>query len=174
MLTVGCGDTATYEPASLEEIPDETIIETEQPEVKKIYVSVLGEVVTPGVFILEEGSRIFEALNTAGGITENADVSNINLVDFIEDGTQINVPAIQSYVNNNNGEIITNHNGKVNINKATLDELKTISGIGDTRAQSIIDYRDKNGKFEKIEDIMNVSGIKETIFEKIKDEIYVD
>lgn len=178
LLFMGCGDTVSYEPVSADVVStvsgSESNPESEFQEKTKIYVSVLGEVVSPGVYILEDGARIFEALNLAGGITEQADVSNINLVDFLEDGTQIKVPRTNSYVNNDNGDIMTNHAGKVNINKASFEDLKTITGIGDTRAKAIIDYREKSGGFEKIEDIMNVSGIKETIFETIKDEIYVD
>lgn len=177
MVMGGCAEAASYESISADitrpEADSNQTSNSEITEPVKIYVSVLGEVVSPGVYILEEGARVFEALNLAGGITEDADVSNINLVDFIEDGTQINVPASGSYVNNENGEILTNHSGKVNINKASLDELKSIPGIGDTRAKAIIEYREKNGAFSSIEDIMLVSGIKETIFEKIKGEIYV-
>lgn len=178
MAMGGCAEAASYEPISADITQSGSdsnqMSNSEITEPVKIYVSVLGEVVSPGVYILEEGARVFEALNLAGGITEDADVSNINLVDFIEDGTQINVPGFDSYVNNASGEIMTNHSGKVNINKASLDELKSIPGIGDTRAKAIIEYREKNGAFSSIEDIMLVSGIKETIFEKIKGEIYVD
>lgn len=177
LFLAGCGSTTVYETPSMETIPE---IQADLPikaetEPEKLYVSVLGEVISPGVYIVDTGSRMFEVLNMAGGITENADLSGINLVEYVEDGMQITVPtATSSYVNNGNAEILTSHDGKVNINTADIEELKTITGIGDTRAAAIIEYREQAGRFNKIEDIMNVSGIKESIFDKIKDEIYVD
>lgn len=178
LIAAGCGDTVIYEPAVPEPVENPNVelnIVEEKPEEAKLYISILGEVIRPGVYIVSEGSRMFEAINLAGGITEEADVSSINLVEFVEDGMQITVPSVSgSYVNEGNAEILTNHTGKVNINKADISELKTLEGIGDTRAAAIVDYRSVHGKFNKIEDIMNVSGIKESIFEKIKDDIYTD
>lgn len=179
VLTVlsGCGDTVSYSSSADSPAADysgESETEYVEKENAGIYVSVLGEVLHPGVYIVPQGYRMFEALNAAGGVTDNADISGINLVEFVEDGMQINIPSKNSYVNTNNAVITTNHEGKVNINTAGVEELKTISGIGDTRAMAIIEYRNNNGRFNKIEDIMLVAGIKETTFEKIKDEIYVD
>lgn len=177
LFLAGCGSTTVYETPSLETIPDiqESLPKQTEPETEKLYVSVLGEVIFPGVYIVDTGSRMFEVLNLAGGITEDADVTGINLVSRVEDGMQITVPSAHlSYVNYDDGGIMTSHDGKVNINTANAEELKTITGIGDTRAAAIIEYREQAGRFGKIEDIMNVSGIKENTFEKIKDEIYVD
>jgi len=175
----GCGETVSYQ--SADTLPEKEQVQnavdaSEPEESHEIYVSILGEVMYPGVYILEEGSRLFEAVNMAGGVTEDADLSGINLVGFAEDGMQINVPHIdnQSYVNNETVVILTNHDGMVNINTADSETLKTIPGIGDTRAAAIIEYREKNGKFESSEDIMKVSGIKSNTYESIKDYIYAE
>ena len=154
----------------------ETLIDVEEETPKKIYVSVLGEVANPGVFILDEGARVFEAINAAGGTLENANINAIPLVEVLKDGSQI---VVQGYDDNQAVASMEASFGeadskKVNINTATQSELITLSGIGTKRAGDIIAYRNSKGSFEKIEDIMNVSGIKESVFEKIKDSITVN
>lgn len=154
----------------------ETLFDVEEETPKKIYVSVLGEVANPGVFILDEGARVFEAINAAGGTLENANINAIPLVEVLKDGSQI---VVQGYDDNQavasmEASFGEADNKKVNINTATQSELITLSGIGTKRAGDIIAYRNSKGSFEKIEDIMNVSGIKESVFEKIKDSITVN
>ena len=144
-----------------------------------IYVSIVGEVKNPGVYILPKGSRMYELINEAGGTTDDADTTAINLVEILEDGTQTLIPKMSNEDNplgNKDGLNTTsgiNSNGQVNINKATVTELETLTGIGQARARAIIEYRDKNGPFSKPEDIMNVAGIKEATYNTLKDEICV-
>jgi len=132
-----------------------------------IYVYVTGCVVNPGVYIMPEGSRVYDAVNAAGGVTEEGDGSHMNMVNIIQDGEKINVPTAAEF----SAEDASGTSGKVNINQATLSQLTGISGIGESKAKAIIAYREKHGSFSKKEDIMKVSGIKEGTFEKIKDYI---
>ena len=157
-------------------------------EKEKVVIHVVGEVNSPGVVTLEEGARIIDAINAAGGKTEEADLSKINLAYVVEDGTQIYIPRInenlnqvelisteagQSVVINNSNINEEENNTKVNINTANKEKLETLPGIGETTAQKIIDYREQNGKFTKIEDLQNVSGIGEAKFNSLKDKITV-
>ena len=136
----------------------------------EIYVYVSGCVMNPGVYILPDGSRIYDAVNAAGGVTSEGDESLMNPVNIISDGDRIVVPQKKD-ITEEKGSI---DNGVVNINQAAVAELTTLPGIGETRAKAIIAYRDKHGSFSKPEDIMKVSGIKEGTFEKIKDFISVN
>lgn len=153
---------------------------------EKVVVHVIGEVNNPGVVILEEGSRIIDAINSAGGKTEETDLSKINLAYIIEDGIQIYVPRINENLNNvevisadagegvvSNSTISENNNVKVNINTANKEKLETLPGIGESTAQKIIEYREQNGKFKTIEDIQNVSGIGTVKYNSLKDKITV-
>ena len=147
----------------------------------------------PGVFQFEEGSRVFQAIEAAGGFLPEAAQTCVNRAGILTDGeqlyiltreeqTQMNLKPGQSadgtgQIQETAGGTVTgeglDQNGKVNINTADESGLTTLSGIGDTRAKAIIAYREENGPFATIEDIMNVSGIKEGTFEKIKDDIVV-
>ena len=163
---------------------------------KTVTVHVIGEVNSPGVVTLEEGARIIDAINSAGGKTEDADLTRVNLAYVIEDGVQIYIPSINEtskisengqgtieYMTEGPGDDIIissasqeNEDEKqvmVNINTANIEKLQTLPGIGESIATKIIEYRDKNGKFKTIEDIKNVSGIGENKFNNIKDKITV-
>ena len=154
---------------------------------KMITVHVIGEVVSPGVVSLKEGSRIIDAINSCGGKTENADITKINLAYILEDGIQIYVPRLDDdidnveYIREGAGENVISENVvqddkksiKVNINTANLDKLQTLPGIGEAMAKRIIEYRTENGKFQSIDDIKNVSGIGDSKFEKIKEYIVI-
>ena len=154
---------------------------------EKVIVHVIGEVNNPGVVTLDEGARIIDAINAAGGKTEEADLSKVNLAYIVEDGTQIYIPRINENLNEielmsteAGQSVITNEekeeNGqetKVNINTANKEKLETLPGIGETTAQKIIDYREANGKFKTIEEIKNVSGIGDAKFDNLKDKIVV-
>ena len=167
---------------------NEIEVKEEKNNEEKVVVHVIGEVNNPGVVTLPEGSRIIDAINKAGGKTEEADLSKINLAYIVEDGTQIYIPRINENLNQVNlisdgagvGIIINDSNleeneleVKVNINTANKEKLETLPGIGETTAQKIIDYRETNGKFKTIEDIKNVSGIGEAKYESLKDKITV-
>lgn len=148
----------------------------------KITVEIKGEVNNPNVYTLEEGSRIYELIEKAGGITAEANLNSINRASTLTDGQCV----IISNIKNNNSEIspqdgmLTSglgisekNNTKININKAAKDELTSLSGIGDAKAEAIIAYREKSGGFKKVEDLKNVEGIGEKTVEKLKDKISV-
>lgn len=151
--------------------------------VSKIKVYITGEVNIPGVKELEMGSRIEDLINLAGGLTEKADISGVNLAYCLEDGIKVNIPNINHKLEN---EIITteNENGiienmeyksttKINLNKATLTELCELPGVGESLAQRIIDYRKENGNFKRNEDLKNVSGVGDKKYENLKEYITV-
>ena len=166
---------------------DETIEEVEE---KNIMVHITGAVKNEGVVYLDSDSRVINAIEEAGGATQEADLSKINLVFPLEDGMKIYIPSIyddenieneieeDEYITKSSDEIISEQSSKeaeskVNINKATQTELETLPGIGPSTALKIIEYRENEGKFKKIEDIKEVSGIGEAKFEKIKDFIEI-
>ena len=144
----------------------------------EIQVYVCGAVASPGVYVLPEGSRVYEAVEMAGGLLESADPKALNQARPLADGEQITVLTVEEVQNGETAEqgaggSVSAGDGKVNINTADEDELMTLSGIGESRAKAIIAYREENGKFESIEDIMKIDGIKEKMFEKISDSITV-
>ncbi len=148
-------------------------IETVDAEKKLITVHVVGSVSNPGVYHLPEDSRVDDAILKAGGFTPDADMERINLARPLIDGEQILVPEMLK-----NGEDIDlstapEETGMVNINRASVSELETLSGIGETRGRAIVQYREENGPFASIEDIMEVPNIGAGIFEGIKDQITV-
>ncbi|MCI8272702.1 MAG: competence protein ComEA [Clostridia bacterium] len=178
--------------------------ETKEIEKKeeKIYVYVTGEINTPGVVILNKGSRISDAIDAAGGLTNKANISKINLVYILQDGMKVNIPNNDDLKKGNNYEYISSGSGEgandsynvdsnsdiinrsdekqanaekniVNINTATQTELETLPGIGPSLALKIINYRKENGKFSNIDEIRNVNGIGDSKFNNIKNYITV-
>lgn len=158
-----------------------------QAEPQKIYVDVCGAVARPGVYALDPGSRVFQAIETAGGFLPEAAGTYINQAQTLSDGQQIYVPTKEeaqemSHTGQNNtagsGSPSDSPQGsedaKVNLNTADADALMTLSGIGEAKAEAILAYREEHGGFSSIEEIMNVSGIKESTFSKIKDKISVE
>lgn len=147
-----------------------------------IYVQVSGAVKHPGVYQLEEGSRIFQAVDLAGGMTAEADINSINQAQLLSDGQMIYVYAIGEQLNpivsGGQQEMLgldnTQSDAKVNLNTATVEDLQTLPGIGQSKAESIISYREEHGTFENIEGLMDIPGIKEGVFSKIKDHIKVN
>ena len=141
-----------------------------------ICVYVCGAVAQEGVYELPDGSRLADALESAGGYAENAVHGYLNLAEPLVDGERIYFPYLdeEESLDMASGDHSESGSGLVNINTAGADELKTLSGIGDSRAADIIAYREANGSFGSIEDIMNVSGIGESIFNKIKPYITVE
>ena len=144
-----------------------------------LFVYVCGAVVSDGVYELDAGSRVYEAIDAAGGMTEDAAGAYLNLAETVSDGERIYVPtqqevdegALSILIPGDSSEESTG--GLVNINTASADQLMTLSGIGEKKAEDIISYRDSNGNFGSIEDIKNVSGIGDATFEAIKDSITV-
>ena len=149
---------------------------------KKIYVHICGEVNEPGVYELKEDARVIDAIEAAKGLTKAASQQSVNQAEKLEDSEQIYIPSIKEVkedVNQtvksseSNSSINNEGNNKVNINTASQEELTTLPGIGVAKAQKIIAYRQQNGSFSKIEDIMKISGIKEGLFNKISENITV-
>ena len=150
-----------------------------------IYVDVTGAVKAPGVYTLPAGSRVFEAIALAGGAREDASLENLNQAGLLQDGQQIRVyteeeaaqmvqqgslPGAETAA----GQKESQEASKVNINTAGKEELMTLTGIGETRAEAILAYRQETGGFQTPEDLMQVEGIKEKTFEKLKDQITVN
>lgn len=150
-------------------------------KINKIKIYVTGEVNNPGVFEMNENSRIEDAINLAGGLTSSANIKNVNLAFVLEDGQKLYIPNINDkeieYISKENGENIIDgiksSGSKININKASLEELKSLPGVGPSLAQKIITYRTENGKFNSIDDLKNVSGIGDKKFEGLKDNISI-
>ena len=146
---------------------------------KSIVVEIKGEVKKPDVYTLNENAIIKELIEEAGGLTENADLSNINRAKKLQNHELVyiaNKNDITKESRNTNSESNTSNsqgvsNTIVNINTATIEQLKTLNGIGDSKAKSIIEYREQNGGFKSKEDIKNVTGIGEKMFERIKEQI---
>ena len=149
-----------------------------------IVVHISGQVVNPGVISLKEGARIIDAIQEAGGLTNKADISEVNLAYVLSDAQKIYIPSIEEkekgvvIEENENSKVVTSGNGEskkqeevlmVNINTASVEELQKLPGIGSSIATKIVTYRKENGKFNTIEDIQNVSGIGTSKFDKIKD-----
>ncbi len=154
---------------------EETAMEEAAGEALPVcFVHICGAVERPGVYELLEGSRVFQAVELAGGFLPEADESGLNLAALISDGMKILVLTREEAetASAQEGEG-AGKQGKVNINTASEKELMTLKGIGESRAKDIIAYREKHGRFSKIEDIMQVPGIKDGAFQKIKDDITV-
>ena len=175
--------------------------ETEEnnQDLGRIIVHVSGAVNNEGVFDLEENARVADAVEAAGGVTENAYMKDVNLAEPLEDGMKVYIPTKEEVEKQNQGEStnyisgtsssnntssstqrsvasktgINNNNSKVNINTASIEELDTLPGIGETTANKIINYRNENGKFKSIEEIKEVSGIGDSKYEQIKDLIEI-
>lgn len=156
-------------------VNDTPQVEISTPHVvTSIKVYVAGAVKTPDVYELDEGSIVKDALKKAGGALDSADLVAINLARKINDGEEVVVPYKQSSSGTSFASITNPSDGKININTATKSQLVSLPGIGDVKAQAIIDYRTKNGNFKRVEDIVNVSGIGEKTFESLKDLITVN
>ena len=144
----------------------------------KIIVHIAGEVVNEGVIELEENSRINDAIESAGGVTAEADLSKINLASVLKDGQKVYIPSEEEiedgYLEEENEKNILRNDGKININTATQTEFETLPGVGASTALKIINYRKENGNFSSIEDIKNVPGIGDSKFDNIKDNITVN
>ena len=139
-----------------------------------IFVDIKGAVKKPGVYQMKAGDRVKDAIDAAGGLTAEADSQKVNLAQRVEDQMVIVVPkvgeeaeAIPAGVTSKE----TSKEGKVNINTATVEELKTLKGVGEKKAEAIIEYRKKNGSFKTKEDLMKVRGIGKKLFESFEERI---
>lgn len=170
----------------LEKFNLEAVRETqeEKPEIKKIIIHITGCVRNTGIVEVNENSRIIDVIEKAGGLTEEADISKVNLAYIVEDAQKIYIPSILDekeieYVSTENGDNVIiqdktkEKSSKVNINKAKQTELEQIPGIGPSTALKIINYRKENGEFNSIEEIKEVPGIGDKKFNEIKENIEV-
>lgn len=174
--------TFSYDNNNLVENVDNTISNIEEAQTSWIVVYVCGAVKESKVVTLKENSRVCDAIDAVGGLSNEADLSNINLAYILEDGEKIYIPKKGEEPQNTSitsSSYYTSYSSspakdnKININKATQTELEMIPGVGPSTALKILDYIEKNGKFSKIEDIKNVSGIGDAKYEKMKDYITV-
>ena len=157
--------------------------ESEEGLPETLYVHVCGAVNAPGVYELRTDARIYEALEAAGGMTEDAAADWINQAEALSDGERIYVPtqeeaeesaqSVSGQWADPNGNAGGSVSDKININTATKEELMTLSGIGASKAESILKYRQEHGNFQSIEDLKKIEGIKDGVFNKIKDDITV-
>lgn len=146
-----------------------------------ICIHVCGAVLRPGVYELQAGSRVYEAVQAAGGFAEGADQNYVNQAQELGDGMKLVIPTVEEAAQASEREFSgeaanagTDSGGRININTASEAQLCDIPGIGATRAAAIAAYRESHGGFQKPEDIMKVNGIKEGMYEKIKDSISVN
>lgn len=156
---------------------------TEQPASPagegKIYVHIVGAVKKPGVYAFDEQPRVVDVVTEAGGFTKDAVRSGVNQAEIVEDGSQVVIESKRDKKKKPAGEQPgeEQENGsedaRLDLNTATKEELMGLTGIGESKAMSIISYRETNGTFKKIEEVMNITGIKGGVFEKIKDRIKV-
>ena len=165
------GSSESSEQTEYNEVTGESVTHTQT-----IFVDISGAVEKPGVYEVSNDTRLFEVIEMAGGLSEDADADHVNQASFVEDGQKIIIPVKGSDAVNDllsgSAEYTGEDSRLININTAAADELKTLSGIGDTMAQRIIEYRSQRA-FKSKEDIMSVDGIGSKTYEKIKDSITV-
>ena len=157
----------------------ENEVKKEEPvEQDLITVDVKGAVKAPGIYDLPVGSRVNDAVQKAGGLTEQADSKSLNLAQKVSDEALVYVPTkgeeLASQQAGSGAPYSTIKENKVNLNKASLEELKQVKGLGGKRAQDIIDHREANGKFKSVDELKKVSGIGAKTIEKLKDYVTVD
>lgn len=164
-------DTTVIYDSKEQEFLENSMVSDAECESASIFVYICGQVNCPGVYELPEGARIADAIEEAGGMTEEAAVEFLNQAALLMDGQKIYVPTVDEA---NQAEKSSKANEKVNINTADEGELMALSGVGEAKAEAIIRYREEKGGFQSIEEIMNIEGIKEGVFQKIKDKISVN
>ena len=160
------------------DLSTEKEVKEEPVEQDLITVDVKGAVKSPGIYDLPVGSRVNDAVQKAGGLTEQADSKSLNLAQKVSDEALVYVPTKgEEAASQQAGSGVpssTSKDKKVNLNKASLEELKQVKGLGGKRAQDIIDHRESNGKFKSVDELKKVSGIGAKTIEKLKDYVTVD
>lgn len=166
------------------ESEQESVTELDGANADLCYVYICGAVVNAGVYQLPSGSRVCDVIALAGGMTEEASAVSINQAEQIQDGQMLYLPTIEEMATGDGSDSLTQNiagasanteeaDGRVNINTASAEQLMNLSGIGQSKADDIIAYREEHGKFASVEEIMHVDGIKEGLFNRIKDDIRV-
>lgn len=163
---------------SKDSVSEKEVKKEEPVEQDLITVDVKGAVKAPGIYDLPVGSRVNDAVQKAGGLTEQADSKSLNLAQKVNDEALVYVPTkgeeVASQQAGSGAASSTSKEKKVNLNKASLEELKQVKGMGGKRAQDIIDHREANGKFKSVDELKKVSGIGAKTIEKLKDYVTVD
>ena len=183
-LLTSCGQEPTIIQMQEPKEPEETVAIEEMPtqavelQVQRVFVHVCGAVNNPGVYELDGDGRVFEAIELAGGFTAEAYQLSVNMANLVSDGQQIVVLTQEEAVDMPSPEEVASVQSEVsnliNINTADISRLQELNGIGAAKAQEILQYREKYGRFGSIEDIRNVNGIGEKLYERIKENITVD
>ena len=163
---------------SKDSVSENEVKKEETVEQDLITVDVKGAVKAPGIYDLPVGSRVNDAVQKAGGLTEQADSKSLNLAQKVSDEALVYVPTkgeeAASQQTASGTASSTSKEKKINLNKASLEELKQVKGLGGKRAQDIIDHRETNGKFKSVDELKKVSGIGAKTIEKLKDYVTVD
>lgn len=174
----GCEKNQSFQ---LQEMEKTEVVEPtpeEKKETSEVCVYVCGSVNNPGVYMLKESARLYEAIDAAGGLCDDAAEETLNQARPIIDGERIFVPSTQDIENGivdleTDSKQESSKDGKIDINTAGKEELMTLPGIGQSKAELILSYRNSKGRFSSIEELMEIEGIKEGVFNKIKDKIIV-
>lgn len=161
-------DEAIVTPLSTEENND---LKEDKDNSSVIIIDVKGEVANPGIYEVESNARVNDVIQLAGGFTKEANETHVNLAQIVQDEMVIMVPGM-------NDDVVSVDSGmtgenKVRINYATQEEIETLSGIGPSKAQTIIEYREEHGLFKNVDDLLEISGIGEKTLENIRDDIEV-
>lgn len=159
---VGCALPAPSSPGV--NVSDENVRAPASEVEEDIIVDVVGEVSQKGIQKMHAGDRVGDAIAAAGGVTDEADVEVLNMARPLKDGEQIRVPK--------RGEEVKD-DGKIDLNKASAKELESLPGIGSAKAQAIIRHREENGRFQSLEDLKGIRGIKDALIENIRDHVTV-
>lgn len=175
-------DVENIVPQEIKEEKDIPQVQEEIQEPEMIMVDVKGQVTMPGVYSTSQGERVIDVIHRAGGLTENADESQVNFAEHVQDAMVIYIPAKgEAVINVHAGTTVnpsntgggTGKEAKVNVNKADETQLQNLPGIGPSKAAAITEYRETSGPFKSIEDLKNISGIGDKTFEKLKDLITI-
>lgn len=177
IICTACGkeDAVYLEPDTQKE--SEEVTEAVLCPPASCYVYVCGEVMQPGVYEVAEGARVCDVLELAGGLTESAAKEALNQAEPVMDGQMIKVPDEEAYLlqqTESADSAAEPEDGRINLNTASKEQLMMLSGIGASKAETILSYREEHGAFKSIEELMNIPGIKNGVFEKIKDNIRVN
>lgn len=170
----GAGNNVYMEKVAEEENGTETV-ERDVTEQKQefCYVYVCGAVLAPGVYEIPADGRVYEAIKAAGGLADGACAEAINQAEHVSDGQMIRIPT-EEEVSEWDRKNEADDDGRMDINQASVADFMTLPGIGASKAEALVSYREAKGGFSSIEDIMNVDGIKKGVFDKIKDRIKVN
>jgi len=139
-----------------------------------IYIDVEGAVLKPGVYRLKSGSRVYQAIKSAGGLREDASIQDLNQAELLEDGQKIYIFSQNEYETRQQSDDGQGDEKYINLNTASADELMTLPGVGKSKAESIIKYREEHGRFKDKKDLMKIPGIKQGVYSKLENLIKVD